>query len=234
MIKQMKKPYLHSWKRFLQVLQKDIMPTYIKHEKTFDFISIHGRMHISRALIFGEFMARYYFRELSISPSFDRIRYAIAFHDSGRKGNGFDIWESDSASLCASYLKKNPICAILNPETAGELITKNGRNHWDLDKRIVHDADVLEIMRPCCGHGGINGFRKNALRFLGHRDPDGKTYGNDYTREQLIKEAWMFISNSEDKKPELENSENYFANVMDILLKLKADCPLVTEYIFES
>lgn len=63
---------------------------YQKHEDTFDHCSIHGRMHICRALIFGEAMCRYYQKETSIAPSVIDVRYAIAFHDSGM--GHFDFW----------------------------------------------------------------------------------------------------------------------------------------------
>lgn len=87
------------------------------------------------------------------------IRYAVAFHDAGREGNGFDLWENGSAERCYRYLSQQQKVQdfIEKAHYTGELIKKDGS--WDLNKRIVHDADVLDIMRPCCGHDGIGGFQ---------------------------------------------------------------------------
>ena len=195
----------NTWGFFKQEFQNNILLLYEEHEKTFDFAGIHGRMHISRALIFAEFMSRFYTEKLNISTiDYTAIRYAISFHDSGRKGNGKDIWEEDSAKNCERYLlnhvaftDKQEYCAYV-----GSLIHKHGQ--WDLNKKIVHDADVLEIMRPCCGHGSINGFQPHALRFLSDRDdlinPDVDSEYYERIRKQLINEAWALISYTEQYK----------------------------------
>jgi len=156
--------YNQTWEAFIDELEGDIFPYYVKHEKTFDRWSVHGRMHISRCLIFAECMTQYYLKHTDLSPSPSRIRYAVAFHDSGRQGNGWDVWEEDSADLCSAYLE-NKIPSSEAREI-GLMITKGRKNGWPLDRRIVHDADVLDIMRPCCGHMGRDGFRKGALRFF--------------------------------------------------------------------
>jgi hypothetical protein len=113
-------------------------------------------------------MTRYYYKLFGVKDiDFLAIRYAISFHDSGRKGNGIDIWESDSAEICRIHLL-NQGHSNEYSKYVSQLIEKRGR--WDAHKKIVHDADVLEIMRPCCGHGGRNGFKAKALRFLSNRD----------------------------------------------------------------
>jgi len=86
-----------TWPLFAAELQEEILPLYLSHEQTFDSWSIHGRMHICRCVLFAEFMSRYYYRQTTYTPNVDWVRYAIAFHDSSRQGNGADLWEHDSA-----------------------------------------------------------------------------------------------------------------------------------------
>lgn len=223
-----------TWSEFLNVLHEDILPVYEKHGNTFDNNLIHERMHICRALIFGEFMCRYYYQETSITPSIISVRYAIAFHDSGRQGNGIDIWEHDSSKNCSCHLASHPIKGAQSPEATGDLITKDGLGGWGIEKRIVHDADVLDIMRPCCGHGGREGFRERALRFLGPRDRDTQNDRGLYIRGQLIEECWGFINNTENKKMDLSTSSDYMRDVLGILKSIGEDCPLLSKYILRK
>ena len=124
-----------TWEAFCVELQSNILPLYEQHEKTFDFSGIHGRLHICRALIFAEFMIRYYAKNYTILPDYNAIRYATAFHDSGRKGNGTDIWESESAIKCSDYLKVNSNFSEVPSycEYVGGLILKHGS--WDGNKK---------------------------------------------------------------------------------------------------
>ncbi len=85
-----------TWPGFIAELQQSILPIYRAHELTFDWAGVHGRMHISRAVIFGEVMARIY-HAAGIPVDFYGMRVAIAFHDSGREGSGTDRWEKESA-----------------------------------------------------------------------------------------------------------------------------------------
>ncbi|MGD9899642.1 MAG: hypothetical protein AB7T22_11020 [Calditrichaceae bacterium] len=218
-----------SWPEFLKTLKTDILPLYDAHEKTFDFQMIHGRMHISRALIFSEFMCRYYYRNTDLTPDASRVRFAVAFHDSGRRGNGPDFWESDSAQMCIDYLRANNYAD--SAKETGLLIMKHGVGDWGLDKRIVHDADVLEIMRPCCGHMGRKGFRESALRFLGNRDV--KSVYNREIRDVLIEEAWQFIQKTEDLKSGLRESEDYMNDVLNTLRAESEKWPLLADYILD-
>jgi hypothetical protein len=157
----MQKPH-PDFKKFIQILNRDVLPIYLRHEDTFDFLGIHGRMHISRSVIFSEWISRYYMDMCDIELDIDAIRFATAFHDSGRQGNGPDYWENDSSDICYDYLI-NKGFDIDRVKFISKLILKHG--DYGIEKRIVHDADVLEIMRPCCGHGGRVGFKMKKLRF---------------------------------------------------------------------
>jgi len=178
---------VQNWDIFKKDLEIKILPHYKHHESTFDPSGIHGRRHISRAIIFSELMARTYY-EIGLDIDFNGIRYAIAFHDAGRQGNGVDLWESDSADLCYKYLKSNNITE--NSYYVSRFIEKHG--NWSIDKQVVQDADVLEIMRVICGHGGRNGFLPDRLKFLGQNDNyisnnDVKLYSE--VRNNLIDDA---------------------------------------------
>ncbi|MCX6068604.1 MAG: hypothetical protein NT121_23135, partial [Chloroflexi bacterium] len=190
----------------------NILPLYAKHESTFDYNGIHGRMHICRALLFAEVMGRLYISK-GVNLDIRAIRLAAAFHDSGRQGNGVDLWEKDSGIICRTYIEKNTDEKY--GKFVGDLIYKAERVDGEIHWAIFHDADVLEIMRPCCGHGGLYGFKQNFLRFLGERDSYTSLFENPYSlRQQLIVEAWEWIKISESKKPQFENSRRYLGDLL--------------------
>ncbi|NGX59087.1 MAG: hypothetical protein KR126chlam3_00231 [Chlamydiae bacterium] len=92
-----------SFHEFLEEYETEIFPHYERHEQTFDDIRVHSRMHVARALIFCEVMARYY-TKLGIEVNFPLLRRAIGLHDAGMEGNTEDIWEKDSANILANHL----------------------------------------------------------------------------------------------------------------------------------
>lgn len=189
---------------FIQDFSKNILPIYERHEKTFDRVGIHGKLHISRSIIFSEFMSRFYYKELKKDIQFDAIRYAVAFHDSGRQGNGIDIWEGDSSKICFWYLMKKK---SEYAKYSASLIIKKKDN--DINNDIVYDADVLEIMRPCCGHGERDGFNSNFLRFLKNNND------YQYIRNNLIEESWKLIEYTEDNKKFY--SDNTLYRLLDVI-----------------
>jgi len=188
------------WCNFIKELQDNILPIYQNHENTFDPDGIHGRMHICRTVLFAEYMGRFYQELLNVEIDMDSVQLAVAFHDSGREGNGKDLWEEQSAKMCNEYARENrPDWGSVLWNECGSFITSHQR--WRIEVQVVKDADVLEIMRPCCGHGGIDGFRRGFLRFLGKNDDrSGKDFPRDLYREGLIKEAWEWIEWTEKKK----------------------------------
>ncbi len=224
-----------QWNLFIDEFSKKILPIYIKHESSFDVVGIHGCLHISRAIIFSEVMSRLYISELNIdSKKIDifAIRFAVSFHDSGRQGNGIDIWEKDSANLCNEYLLRNKEITDDYRKYISNLIEKKGK--WDSNKKIVHDADVLEIMRPCCGHGGINGFKTTALRFLSNRDDLIDTLQinkYDSIRSNLIKEAWSFILFTENNKYKFINNKKDILHILIEYLLSNSHYCLLRKYI---
>ena len=215
-----------SWPAFVAALERDILPLYQRHEQTFDWGGIHGRMHICRAVLFAETMARFYSARQLADVDLCAVRTAIAFHDSGRQGSGEDLWESDSAQLCYEYLRRSR--AEPYARYVGDLIEKHGV--WDLARRIVHDADVLEIMRPCCSHGGLPGFERRYFRFLSSRDPEAHELpGAEVAalREALIQEAWAWIEQTETLKSQLAASPAYMSELLRLLQAERSRYPML-------
>ena len=208
---------IQKWNDFLDDLSKSILNIYKKHENTFDDYGIHGRRHIARSIIFSEFMSRFYTKEIGIDIDFDAIRYAVSFHDSGRKGNGIDMWENVSEKNCLKYLTDNSNYDETRCKYISSLISKNLTS--DINHNIVYDSDVLDIMRPCCGHGDIQNFRRSELRFLGPKDNFSNYHLYEEVREELILDAWKLIEYTEDNDVLFNTTENnqlyYMLNVIE-------------------
>jgi len=203
-----------SWSEFAKIVQTEIFPIYTSHEEKFDQYGIHGKMHISRALIFAEVLSRCYL-SLGVTVDLLAVRLSTAFHDSGRQGNGTDIWENESVKICETHLMSR--CDDKYRSYIASLISKS-TGEWDVNKHIMHDADVLEIMRPCAGHGGISGFQRRYLNFASDRDPYFALFTDPITtREKLINESWKFIYKTENIKSGLVNSKHYLEDVTSIL-----------------
>ncbi len=192
----------HSWQDFVKNLHTDILPIYARHEAEFDFPQFHGRLHICRSLILAECMATLY-RPFAAVDSF-AIRYAIAFHDSGRQGNGRDIWEPDSAANCYAYLTEHLGVAAPRSEYIAQYIVKTDAIA-DINEQITHDADVLEIMRIT----GIDAFKPAILRF--GQDIPALTA----LKPTLIQEAWQLIDLTEQLKHRLKPA-TYLADLLQL------------------
>ena len=213
---------MNNWHSFIEEFSKNILTIYEKHENTFDKYDIHGRLHISRSLIFSEYMSRFYHNVLKINDiDFNAIRYAVAFHDSGRQGNGIDLWENDSSKICYSYLIDKYGSSF--SDFSSSLIIKKNKDS-NINKRIVTDSDVLEIMRPICGHGGRYGFNTKYFNFL----KDNSEYSK--FRHDLINEAWKLIIYTEDNK-NLFIGNNYMYKLLDII---KNDDYSILKYILKD
>lgn len=191
---------IDSWQQFVAALQNDILPIYARHEEEFDRLGIHGRLHICRSVVLGEVMSSLYgpFAEI------DRfaIRYAVAFHDSGRQGNGRDIWESASAENCWNYLTQQLGIDEVYARYVSQLIVKQ-ETPLEIDQQIANDADTLEIMRLTQRVG----FKPDRLHF-------GQNVPELYKlRETLIDEAWQFIDVTEQVTGRL-SSNTYLQDTM--------------------
>ena len=222
--------HLTSWERFIDELERKILPFYLQHELKFDRFGVHGRMHICRSVMMAEWMARFYHIHTQTVIDFFAVRTAVAFHDSGRRANGVDLWESDSASNCVRYVVE-AVGGSDYAHSVGALIEKK-KESADPLKKIVQDADVLEIMRPCCGHGGLAGFRPQFLRFGGPDDlPASEVAGIAGQREALIQEAWRWIQLTEPLKASLKDSPAYMRDLLKHLERQRSEFPLFSDLL---
>jgi hypothetical protein len=192
-----------SWPKFVAEADEEILPFYREHERTFDSFGIHGVLHAGRSVLLAEAMARFLARRDESVP-FWAVRTATAFHDSGRQGNGADLWEADSARLCAEHLaRRHPECSAEERTNAAALIVKKSETTWTLAKQIVTDADVLEIMRPYTLNG-MQGFRRELFGFLREQDRAGDSSATSI-RDRLIEEAWRFIELTQQRAQPLRS-----------------------------
>jgi hypothetical protein len=220
----------HGWQAFIDELQANILPIYLNHEMSFDTWGVHGRMHICRSLLFAELMARFYKDCSNAEIDCRAIRVATAFHDSGREANGVDLWEEASKRLCFEYVERRSLLSENSryARFVSSLIDKR-LEKGNICKSIVRDADVIEIMRPCCGHGGLPGFKRDFLYFLGKDDRHaGLIPEANAVREGLIQEAWNWIKHTEIIKFKLLRSNSYMADLLEILSDERQTYPMLS------
>lgn len=187
-----------SFDEFVKEFESDILPYYQHHEETFDEWGIHGRRHSTRSVIFCEVMSRYLL-EKGEKIDFPFVRRLTGMHDAGRKGNGIDRWERDSAALLSDYLQKKGMPKE-EAEKRSKLLIKSAP-HDAIEYQLFQSADCLDIMRPITGNGGYEGFRREFLTFL----RDSKIPAENQFREDLINEAWKFIQQTENMDFPKEN-----------------------------
>lgn len=222
---------------FRKVLTNEIFPLYIHHENTFDSAGIHGRMHISRCVIYTLAMLRFYKKYFNAKVDEKAALYTIAMHDAGRQGNGPDLWEGDSQKLAYNFLRKKGYSRS-DAEKFSKIINK--ANKTDSCELVsVRSADCLDIMRPCCGHGGRGGFNEKWLKFLNAKDPNVGTLRPDKLKEveklrkALIEEIWGFIQLTEKKKDSLKTSNTYFEDILFVLESNQRNFPTLFKLLSE-
>ena len=220
---------------FIPELIKHILPIYAGHELIFDDSSLHGRMHICRAVLLAEAMGHYYISR-GLEPDMYAVRVATAFHDSGRHDSGKDYWEHDSANLCRDYLlNTSPRCQVYQQAPALADFTAGLIPHGDmtsLEMQIAQDADVLEIIRLFHMGNWQTIFQPEKLVFLSPRDlclpsePDAESI-----RSRLMHEAWDFIQLTDHRHDEFSQAENYFNALFNVFTSQKDRFPLLASWI---
>lgn len=225
--------HIASWELFIDELERKILPLYREHELKFDPYGVHGRMHICRSVMFSEWIARFYRARTTAAIDFFAVRVATAFHDSGRRANGVDLWEADSALKCARYVVETlPGMGSDDYARGVAVLIEKKKKSADPLQKIVQDADVLEIMRPCCGHGGLAGFRREFMHFGGPGDLLAQEVsGIDAQREALIQEAWRWIQTTEPLKAFLVDSPGYLRDLLTHLSRQRRNFPLLSELL---
>ena len=220
---------------FIPELNEHILPIYADHERRFDYTSLHGRMHICRAVLLAEAMGHYYISQ-GLEPDIYAVRVATAFHDSGRQDSGKDYWEHDSANLCRDYLLNTPPrCRAFQQAPALADFTAGLIPHGDmtsLEMQITQDADVLEIIRLFYMGNWQTIFQPEKLVFLSPSDhslpaePDAESI-----RSRLIHEAWEFIQLTDHRHNEFSRAENYFNALFYVFASQKERFPLLASWI---
>lgn len=226
-----------SFRSFLPELEETILPIYSEHEKHFDPTSIHGRLHICRALVFAETMSNFYTARGKPTEGY-AVRTAVAFHDSGRKDNGIDYWEHDSAALCREYLlHTSPFRDTFQrlpgrADWIASLISGDGTP--SLEKQILHDADVLEYMRLFNGDIWKDQFKQECLLFASKQDPwMAEGIDSAAVRHALIQEAWEFITLTGNRYAEFASSPGYCTAMLKLLSQHAENFPLLAGGILE-
>ncbi len=226
-------PITISFNNFQNDFAADIAPLYEAHEQSFDFAGIHGRKHISRTIVFGECMARYYAKKYDLKVDFEAVRTAIAFHDAAREANGKDWWEAESAALCWKYLQQKNKDEAYCSEVAHFISQKEKAHSWG---QIVHDADVLEIMRLFCNTpDGLQKFRTGELYFLSHKDVLVPTTAKveKTARNQIIEEAWILIRATEQVGT-IRVSNDYLKDLVAWIGENETKFPFIWECLFKD
>lgn len=196
---------------FEKIFRSEIAPLYINHQNSFDADGIHGCLHISRSLVICRMLACKLI-ELGYEIDLDKITYAVAFHDSGRKGNGIDYWENSSREICYNYILSKGYDSFY-AESISNMIVKNQNTIKDYNYSCLFDSDVLEIMRPSCGVGVYN-FNKSYLRL--------NNVLTDY--DSIINEIIPFILETEQEKL-IYSDENSLKNIIDYIVTNKEKYP---------
>ncbi len=176
-----------------------ILDKYKEHEQSFDPMGIHGRRHICRSLIYSNAMANM-MRQQGAQIDSHALYTTTAMHDSGRQGNGADIWEKDSAGLTKDYLKQNGLDDDRDEDYL-ELIDAAIDSQADPDNKtleglILKSADSLDIQRVY----GRKGYREDKLGFMfqdTHLGGDKYLMVDETQRKALIDEAATLIENTE-------------------------------------
>jgi len=190
---------------FEKIFRTDVAPLYIQNQKIFDQDGVHGCLHISRSLIIGKLLSNK-LKDFGVGTHIDKILYAIAFHDSGRKANGIDYWENDSSIICRDYLISK---GIPDYDYTSSLIVKKN-NKIDINYFVCKDTDSLEIVRPTTGVG-ISNFNTSYLELM-------PVFNSFYS--SIMNEVFYFILETEGMNKRFFD-ENSLSNLI-LYLKFKS------------
>ena len=181
---------------FIEELKLKIFPFIAINQKDY---RIHGCSHISRCLVYANAICN--LEKISDEEKL-HVLYAVSFHDSGRlQDNGVDHYEQGNIDILRNYLSQENNLQIF--DSCSSLMTKHNVN--SKAHKIVYDTDVLDIMRPSCGNGGIYNFNRSYLKLLND---------TNYCSE-IINEAWQLISITDNIDE--YNSFDTFSNMIALI-----------------
>lgn len=113
-------------------------------------IDLHGRSHAVRTFIFGNVLGNI-LRERGVNVDVGAVAMMCAAHDAGRRDNGRDVYERESADIASGYFRE----AMENRDDASdayadriaEAITTNDANADTVEAYLLHSADSLDFWR---------------------------------------------------------------------------------------
>ncbi len=197
-----------------------LLADYEQHEQSFDPQGIHGREHVCRCLIYSHAMANYV-ESQGVPVNRHALYRATLLHDAGRKRNGADVFEADSAAKAREYMKRQGITDQQYLDHLGRAIDKkSAKGAATVESMILNSADSLDIMRV----RGRDGYDPDLLEF-GQGDVkvgDKDLAANDWMREQMIVEADRLI---EATRPRTKAVARYEKAVADFKQAANADDP---------
>lgn len=129
----------------------------------FGLARIHSHRHISRCLIYADWYCKYF--QLK---EFDNLHlyFAVAFHDMGRTTELIDHSTIGSVNKARVFMESVGISNEIINATCFIIENKDVSHNENIYKKILHDVDCLDIMRPSTGIGGICAFNNSYLELL--------------------------------------------------------------------
>jgi hypothetical protein len=181
-------PVTHAERRQFMV---NMLDAYRSHELDFDGQSaVHGMGHASRVFIFSAILANL-MEEFGVGTDRTALLCGSAGHDAGRRGNGADIWERQSADAVIDAMRNAYGADNLGADyEAGmrAMITDQGNRGETFETMLHKAADSLDIGRTV-------DFDPSKWPFLREPivAPGGVVVGADERlRNQLVAEVTKF------------------------------------------
>ena len=177
-----------------------LLDQYRSHEETFDAEGIHGRRHVSRALLYSNVLANVA-REHGATIDSHALYTTTVLHDAGREDNGVDRWEAQSAEIATRALTSMGVTDPDYLRQAAACVDHTApAKDWTLERGLLKSADSLDIIRTT----GKDGFKPQHLWFM-NTDVQvgvGKFMPVDAAlRGKLIDEVASFIEATEPTVP---------------------------------
>jgi hypothetical protein len=177
-----------------------LLDKYQSHEQGFDPTGLHGRRHVSRALLYANVLANIVRAQGGTIDS-HALYTTTVLHDVGREGNGMDVWEAQSAAAAVAALGEMGITEKPYLDHATACIqSEQPASQWTLERGLLKSADSLDIMRTT----GRAGYRPEHLWFMNAdvRVGEGRYLRVDPAlRSALIDEVHAFITATEPHTP---------------------------------
>jgi hypothetical protein len=177
-----------------------LLDKYRSHEETFDPEGLHGRRHVSRALLYANVLGNVV-RAQGATIDSHALYTTTVLHDAGREGNGIDKWEADSAGIATQALTE---MGVTDPSylshAAACVNSKAPSKDWTIERGLLKSADSLDIMRVT----GRDGFKPEFLWFM---NQDVQLTSDKFLtvdaslRGKLIDEVASFIEATEPTVP---------------------------------